>query len=70
MAAIRNLRGESGGGTGLQFTGKGGDLTVLGELELHGTRDLLGSLELGGGADAGHGETDGDGGALALVEEL
>ena len=27
MAAIRNLRGESGGGTGLQFTGKGSELT-------------------------------------------
>jgi len=46
------------------------DLTVLGELKLHGTGDLLGSLELGSGTDAGHGESDGDGGALALVEEL
>ena len=50
--------------------GEGGDLTVLGQLELHGTGDGLGGLVLGGGADAGHGEADGDGGALALVEEL
>lgn len=50
--------------------GEGGDLTVLGELELHGTGDGLGGLVLGGGADAGHGKTDGDGGALALVEKL
>jgi hypothetical protein len=50
--------------------GEGGDLTVLGELELHGTGDGLGGLVLGGGADAGDGKADGDGGALALVEEL
>ena len=50
--------------------GEGGDLTVLGELELHGTGDGLGGLVLGGGTDAGDGEADGDGGALALVEEL
>ena len=50
--------------------GEGGDLTVLGELELHGAGDLLHGLDLGGGADAGHGETDVDGGADALVEEL
>ena len=46
------------------------DLTVLGELELHGTGDLLGCLVLGSGSYTGHRETDGDGRALSLVEEL
>ena len=50
--------------------GKGGDFTVLGKLELHGTSDLLHGLDLGGGADAGDGETDVDGGADTLVEEI
>ena len=43
--------------------GEGGDLTVLGELELHGTGDLLHGLGLGSGADTGHRETDVDGGS-------
>jgi len=50
--------------------GEGSDLTVLGELELHGTGDGLSGLVLGGGSDTGHGETDRDGWALSLVEEL
>mmetsp|Transcript_8630 Transcript_8630/g.10112 ORF Transcript_8630/g.10112 Transcript_8630/m.10112 type:complete len:544 (-) Transcript_8630:157-1788(-) len=50
--------------------GESGDLTVLGELELQGTGDLLHGLNLGGGADTGHGETDIDGGADTLMEEL
>ena len=41
--------------------GESGDLTVLGELELHGTGDLLHGLGLGSGADPGHGQTDVDG---------
>jgi hypothetical protein len=50
--------------------GEGGDLTVLGKLELHGTGNLLHGLDLGGGTDTGHGETDVNGGADTLVEEL
>ena len=50
--------------------GEGGDLAVLGELELHGTGHGLGGLVLGRGTDTAHGESDGDGGALSLVEEL
>ena len=50
--------------------GEGGDLTVLGQEELQGTSDLLHGLELSGGADTRHGQTDVDGGADTLVEEL
>jgi hypothetical protein len=50
--------------------GEGGDLTVLGQEELEGTSDLLHGLELSGGADTRHGQTDVDGGADTLVEEL
>ena len=50
--------------------GEGGDLTVLGKLELHGTGNLLHGLDLGGGTDTRHGETDVNGGAHTLVEEL
>merc|ERR1719470_622499 len=50
--------------------GEGGDLTVLGELELHGTGDLLHGLGLGSGADTGHRETDVDGRSDTLVEQL
>lgn len=50
--------------------GKGGDFTVLSELELHGTSDLLHGLDLGSRADTGDGETDVNGGADTLVEEF
>ena len=50
--------------------GKGGDLTVLRQEELQGAGDLLHGLELRGGADTRHGETDVDGRADTLVEEL
>jgi hypothetical protein len=50
--------------------GEGGHLTVLGQEELEGTSDLLHGLELGGGADTRHRQTDVDGGADTLVEEL
>merc|ERR1719384_529714 len=50
--------------------GEGSDLTVLGELKLHGTGDLLHGLGLGSGADTGHRETDVDGGSDTLVEQL
>jgi len=49
---------------------EGSDLTVLGELELDLTGDLLHGLDLGSGSNTGHGETDVNGGAEALVEEL
>merc|ERR1719402_1281271 len=50
--------------------GEGSNLTVLGELKLHGTGDLLHGLGLGSGADTGHRETDVDGGSDTLVEQL
>ena len=50
--------------------GEGGDLTVLGQEELEGTSDLLHGLELSGGADTRHRQTDVDGGADTLVEQL
>lgn len=46
------------------------NLTVLRELQLHGTGHLLHALALRGGSYPRHGETHGDGGALALVEQL
>ena len=49
---------------------EGSDFSVLGKLELERTGDLLHGLDLGGGADTGHRETDVDGGADTLVEEL
>ena len=49
---------------------EGGDLTILGELELEGTGELLHGLDLGGRSDTGHRETDVDGGADTLMEEL
>jgi hypothetical protein len=49
---------------------EGGNFSVLGQLELEGTGDLLHGLDLGGGTDTGHRETDIDGGADTLVEEL
>jgi hypothetical protein len=50
--------------------GEGGDLSVLGQLELHGTSNLLHGLDLGGGADTGHGKTDVNGGSDTLVEQF
>ena len=50
--------------------GEGSDLTVLGELKLHGTGDLLHGLGLGSRADTGHRETNVDGGSDTLVEQL
>jgi len=50
--------------------GESGNLTVLGQEELQGTSDLLHGLDLGSGTDTGDRETDVDGGADTLVEEL
>jgi len=50
--------------------GESGDLSVLGELELHGTGNLLHGLDLGGGTDTGHGETDVNGRSDTLVEKF
>ena len=50
--------------------GEGGDLTILGELELEGTGELFHGLNLGGGADTGDGETDVNGWADTLMEQL
>eukprot|EP00049_Salpingoeca_infusionum_P017066 m.351668 g.351668 ORF g.351668 m.351668 type:complete len:555 (-) comp16305_c0_seq1:37-1701(-) len=50
--------------------GKGGDLTVLGKLELHATCDLLHGWSLGSGTDTGHGKTDVNSRADTLVEQL
>merc|ERR1719431_2102804 len=46
------------------------DLSVLGQLELHGTSDLLHGLGLSSRTDTGHGQTDVDGGSDTLVEQL
>ena len=50
--------------------GEGSDLTVLGELQLHGTSHLLHSLDLRGRPHTGHGQTHVNGGTLALIEQL
>jgi hypothetical protein len=50
--------------------GEGGDLTVLGKLELERTGNLLHGLDLGGGTDTRDGKTDVNGGADTLEEEL
>jgi hypothetical protein len=49
---------------------EGGDLTILGKLELQGTGELLHGLNLGGGSDTGHGKTDIDSGTDTLMEQL
>ena len=61
------LRGSIQIGTEL---GEGGDLSILGKLELEGTGKLLHSLDLGGGADTGYGKTDVNGGSDTLMEQL
>ena len=50
--------------------GESSNLTVLGELELHGTGNLLHRLGLGSRADTRHRETDVDGRSDTLVEQL
>jgi hypothetical protein len=50
--------------------GEGSDLTVLSKEELQGTGDLLHGLDLGSGTDTGDGQTDVNGGADTLVEQL
>lgn len=50
--------------------GEGGNLSVLGKLELERTGDLLHGLDLGGGSDTRDGKTDVNGGADTLEEEL
>ena len=50
--------------------GEGSDLTILGKLELEGTGELLHGLDLGGRSDTGHRETDVNGGADTLMEQL
>eukprot|EP00967_Tisochrysis_lutea_P118128 scaffold191599_cov27-Tisochrysis_lutea.AAC.1 len=60
-----------GGGVEIRAElGEGGDLAVLGELELKRAGDLLHRLALGSRADTGHRETDVDGRTDAAVEEL
>merc|ERR1719452_180778 len=46
------------------------DLSVLGQLELHGTSDLLHGLGLSSRTNTGHGQTHVDGGSDTLVEQL
>jgi hypothetical protein len=68
---LTTVEGLLGGGIEIGTElGEGGDLTVLGQEELEGTSDLLHGLELSGGADTRHRETDVDGRADTLVEEL
>ena len=50
--------------------GESSHLTVLGELEFEGTSHLLHAWELGSGSDTGDRETDVEGRADTLVEEL
>merc|ERR1712157_502534 len=50
--------------------GEGGDLTELGQIQLHGTGNLFHGLHLGGGTDTGDGKTDVDGGTNTLQEKL
>jgi hypothetical protein len=50
--------------------GESGNLSVLGELELHGSRNLLHGLDLSGGSDSGYGKTDVNGWSDTFVEEL
>jgi len=50
--------------------GESGNLSVLGELELHGSRNLLHGLDLSGGSDSGDGKTDVNGWSDTSVEEL
>ncbi len=50
--------------------GESGNLSVLGELELHGSRNLLHGLDLSGGSDSGDGKTDVNGWSDTFVEEL
>jgi len=50
--------------------GEGGDLSVLGKLQLERTGDLLHGLDLGCGTDTGHRQTDVNGWADTLIEEL
>jgi hypothetical protein len=60
-------------GGGIQIgteLGEGSNLTVLSQEKLKRTSDLLHGLELGSGTDTGHRETDVDGGADTLVEQL
>ena len=60
-------------GSGIEIRAElseGSDLTVLGELELHGAGNLLHGLDLGGGADTGHGKTNINGRADTLVEQI
>ena len=68
LASVEELLG--GGVQVRTELGEGGDLTILGELELEGTGQLLHGLDLGGGTDTRHGETDVDGGADTLMEQL
>jgi hypothetical protein len=49
---------------------EGGDLTVLGKIELHRTGDLLHGLELGGGTDSGYGQTDVNGWSNTFMEQF
>merc|ERR1719468_400394 len=50
--------------------GESSDLTVLGQLQLHGTGHLSHRLGLGSGADTGYRQTDVNGGTDTLVEQL
>jgi len=50
--------------------GEGSDLTILGELELHGTGDLLHGSGLSGRSDTGYRETHVNSGTDTLVEQL
>ena len=68
LASVEELLG--GGVQVRTELGEGGDLSVLSELELERTGKHLHGLDLGGRSDSGHGETDINGWADTLVEEL
>jgi len=50
--------------------GESSNLSVLGELKLHGSRNLLHGLDLSGRSDSRYGKTDVNGWSDTLVEEL
>jgi hypothetical protein len=50
--------------------GEGGDLSVLGQIQLHGTGDLFHGFELGSRTDSGDGETDVDCWSNTFMEEF
>ena len=70
---MRAPRSSCGLGLGVEIgaeLGEGREFAELGEFALEFAADLLGDLDLRGRTDARDGETDGNGGTDALVEEI